>query len=248
MTGPDQDQRARTQREGVTLRSFRDFHPTQFDRALLFGDERDDWLVAPVFIDRDTGSMGALSTWHRTLKALETLDPKREDYQIHRFKHWAVGWFEIILIRPGSRCAQRMRRRERRRTTPWTVCGEEKKGGVLVSRRYEMQVRVLGVLLKKFDTVIEAAQKEWDFDRDRWSSFPLTGRPELLYLEGFGESSLYGGEPEEAFVDRLYKAMRDANGVDFVKEEDEAGPFTVEARRLEKRPYTSHVRPEKAIP
>jgi hypothetical protein len=115
MTGPDQDQRAQTQREGLALRFFRDFHPTQFDRVIPFGDERDDWFVAPVVITRDTVDKRAILTWHRTLKTLETLDPKKEDYQIHRFKHWGVGWFEIILIRPGSRCAQRMRRRERTR-------------------------------------------------------------------------------------------------------------------------------------
>lgn len=30
----------------------------------------------------------------------------RKDYEVHRFGHWACGWLEIILVRPGTPCAQ----------------------------------------------------------------------------------------------------------------------------------------------
>ena len=28
------------------------------------------------------------------------------DFEIHRFGHWACGWFEIMIVRPGSQCAK----------------------------------------------------------------------------------------------------------------------------------------------
>jgi hypothetical protein len=28
-----------------------------------------------------------------------------ESYEIHRFGHWACGWFEVILVKPGTKVA-----------------------------------------------------------------------------------------------------------------------------------------------
>ena len=73
------------------------FRPSQFDTAGLGLEERQDWLVVDVARNRDSDVL----TRHNFATAVEVLGDS-EDVEVHRFGHWANGWFEIILVRPGS--------------------------------------------------------------------------------------------------------------------------------------------------
>lgn len=71
------------------------FRPTQFDNHITLPD-REDWLVAPVSRNRDSGVLTE-SNWEAQLA---TLDHVGAEYEIHRWGHWGPGWFEICLIHP----------------------------------------------------------------------------------------------------------------------------------------------------
>lgn len=86
------------------MKKYRDFSPSRFEKGIPFGDERDDWFISPLGITRDTTG-GPLRGWHKTLARLEAIDPDKRDHQIHRYRHWGMGWFEIIIVRPDSKCA-----------------------------------------------------------------------------------------------------------------------------------------------
>ncbi len=89
------------------LKRYRNFRPTGCDQSGLGLEDRQDWFVAPVIITRDSGVL-ATSNWEVCLRQLTEVAPTNEepDYEVHRFGHWGPGWFEIILVRPGSSCAQ----------------------------------------------------------------------------------------------------------------------------------------------
>ena len=95
----------RQNRANGTLQTYRDFSPTPFDARGLAGDrlERNDWLVAPCSRNRDSDALQE-SNFDAQEKSLAACDPTGEDHEIHRFGHWGNGWFEIVLIRPGSAC------------------------------------------------------------------------------------------------------------------------------------------------
>jgi hypothetical protein len=82
---------------------YREWAPTAMDPRGLAGDRigRSDWLVGPVSITRDSEAL-SLSNWRVALRSLESVDPDGEDHEVHRFGHWGPGWFEVILIRPGT--------------------------------------------------------------------------------------------------------------------------------------------------
>lgn len=85
------------------MQTYRDFSPTPFDRTGINLPDRQDWLVAPVSISRDSDSLAA-SNWDATLSELGA---PSQDAEIHRFNHWGVGWLEIMLVRPGSDAARK---------------------------------------------------------------------------------------------------------------------------------------------
>jgi hypothetical protein len=74
---------------------YSDFRPTQFDHPITIED-RNDWLVAPVIRNRDSGILTE-SNWECQLDSLELVTA---EYEIHSFGHWANGWFEIVLVHP----------------------------------------------------------------------------------------------------------------------------------------------------
>lgn len=61
------------------------------------GADLTDFYVAPVSVGRDTSDSVALSNWRVITAELEKL-AQHEDSGIHRFGHWAVGWYELFLI------------------------------------------------------------------------------------------------------------------------------------------------------
>ena len=86
------------------MRTYGEYRPTSFDPSGLGLPDRQDWIVAPVGQNRDSGCLER-SNWRIVLGTLTDADPDGEDHEDHRFGHWACGWFEIIIARPGSRCA-----------------------------------------------------------------------------------------------------------------------------------------------
>jgi len=98
--------------EEVVLKSYSEFQPTGLDpRGLGAGrmgqrdDDRDrsEWLVAPVSRTRDSEAL-EVSNFSVAERSLDKLDPDGNDHETHRFGHWGPGWFEIIIVRPGSAC------------------------------------------------------------------------------------------------------------------------------------------------
>lgn len=80
------------------MQRYAEFAPTQFDTAGLGLEDRQDWLVAPVSQTRDSEALSR-SNFRSLLKAI---GGPSETVEVHRFGHWGPGWFEIILVAPGS--------------------------------------------------------------------------------------------------------------------------------------------------
>jgi hypothetical protein len=71
-----------------------------------------------------------------------------------------------------------------------------------MSRAYDMYLQVAQFQPERREGIKAAARAIWDFE---WFCDAPT-------LEGFGESSLCGGEREDQFADRLAKGIWAANG------------------------------------
>jgi hypothetical protein len=93
-----------TKNERGTLQTFSGFRPTRFDAHISIPG-LEDWLVAPCSQTRDSGCLER-SNFANQLQALSSAADTTEDYETHTFGHWAIGWFEIALVRPGSKCEQ----------------------------------------------------------------------------------------------------------------------------------------------
>ncbi len=93
--------------EAADLKRYSDHTPTAFDSHLRLPDgceHQEQWFIAPCSITRDSDSL-ALSNWGAQLKALKEVAVGDEgDFEVHRFGHWGPGWYEIVLVRPGSEC------------------------------------------------------------------------------------------------------------------------------------------------
>jgi hypothetical protein len=87
----------------MELPKYQNWSPTGFDPKGLNCNDQQDWLVAPVSINRDSGPLEQ-SNWEYVIADLER-DHADTDWEINRFGHWACGWFEIILLRPGTSAA-----------------------------------------------------------------------------------------------------------------------------------------------
>lgn len=86
------------------MKRYQEWAPTGFDHKGLNGDrlDRNEWFVGPCMLDRDS-SLLAQSNWCALIAILATEgQTDGGDYEVHRFGHWACGWFEIVLIRPGT--------------------------------------------------------------------------------------------------------------------------------------------------
>lgn len=78
------------------MQRYRDFAPTPMDPAGLALPDHQEWLVAPCTLSRDSAVLEE-SNWYAQL---EMLGGESETVEIHRFGHWACGWFEIVLVHP----------------------------------------------------------------------------------------------------------------------------------------------------
>jgi hypothetical protein len=86
------------------MQRYHEFQPTKFDLRGLSLPERQNWLVTPVAHNRDSDTLTE-SNFKVVKLWLDDYDPEGHDHEVHRFTHWACGWFEIILVRPDSACA-----------------------------------------------------------------------------------------------------------------------------------------------
>jgi hypothetical protein len=76
--------------------TYAEFAPTGFDRSGAFLPDRQDWLVVPCGRNRDSGPLAESNF----ATALDSLGGESDTVEVHRFGHWACGWFEIILASP----------------------------------------------------------------------------------------------------------------------------------------------------
>lgn len=74
------------------------FCPTACDQRGLGLDDRQEWLVLGVSQTRDSGVLDRCNF----AVALESLGGESDTVEVHRFGHWGPGWFEVILVAPGS--------------------------------------------------------------------------------------------------------------------------------------------------
>lgn len=79
-------------------------HRQMPDFGCSIDHEFDDWLFAPVEQNRDSDILTE-SNFAQAVRMLTEADPEGEDFQVHRFSHWAAEWVENIIVRPGSKCA-----------------------------------------------------------------------------------------------------------------------------------------------
>lgn len=95
---------------------YREFAPTGFDPEGLNAHDmgtdedpdRSEWLVAPVGRTRDSDPL-AESNFSAFLRIV---GGESDDVEVHRFGHWGPGWYEIILVRPGTTAATEAERAE----------------------------------------------------------------------------------------------------------------------------------------
>jgi len=95
------------------MKTYREFAPSTFDSKGLGLSERQDWLVVQVYRNRDSDAL-ARSNFRVTERMLTEVDAEGINHECHRFGHWANGWFEILIVRPGSAAASKAENIEHR--------------------------------------------------------------------------------------------------------------------------------------
>lgn len=87
-----------------SLQTFGEFQPTEFDSSSNYMGEnlesQKDWLVSSIKLTRDSNLIerSNFETFTDDLRALE--DEGGHHWKIHRFGHWACGWYEIVILNP----------------------------------------------------------------------------------------------------------------------------------------------------
>ena len=130
------------------MQTYKDYKPTEFDSAGAFLPERREWLVVPVGRNRDSTILD-LSNWQAVEKTLaDKAKPEEETdcWEIHRFGHWACGWFEIFIIKPDSP-AYRAAEDIARALENYPVLNEEDYG----EREYTATMENIADALRSFD-------------------------------------------------------------------------------------------------
>lgn len=79
------------------MQRYSEFKPTPYDSRGLHLPDQQDWFVLPTTQTRDSDAVDRSN--FRT--ALELMGGESETVEVHRFGHWACGWFEIIIIHPS---------------------------------------------------------------------------------------------------------------------------------------------------
>lgn len=80
------------------MQTYSNFKPTQFDHNIPLDPDRSTWYVVPCGTNRDA-DCGTESNYH---SALRLLGGESDTVEVLRFGHWACGWFEVIIVKPGT--------------------------------------------------------------------------------------------------------------------------------------------------
>lgn len=83
------------------MQTYKEFAPTQFDPRGLGLRARQAWLVAPVVKTRDSGPLER-TNFDSAYEALAATADSDETVDLASFNHWGPGWYEIVLVKPGS--------------------------------------------------------------------------------------------------------------------------------------------------
>ena len=83
------------------MQLFSEYQPTVFDSKGSFLPDQQHWFVFPCGLNRDSGPL-EVSNFE---SGLRKMGGESDTVEIHRFGHWACGWFEIIIIDPESKQA-----------------------------------------------------------------------------------------------------------------------------------------------
>lgn len=83
------------------MRTYSSWKPSSFDTSGLGLPDRQSWLVAPTARNRDSSPLEESNF----ATALSELGGESDTVEVHRFGHWANGWYEIILVQPGTPAA-----------------------------------------------------------------------------------------------------------------------------------------------
>lgn len=88
------------------MQTYKNFRPTQYDSHIDL-DDRDDWLIGPCVHNRDSDILTKANwkAFNQIMWEARSTNADENDYEVHGFNHWANGWFEIVLIKPGSLAA-----------------------------------------------------------------------------------------------------------------------------------------------
>jgi len=88
------------------MQTYAEWAPTSFDSRGAFLDDRGDWLVVPVLVTRDSGMLEQ-SNFEAACSLVSDASVMDNElsFETHRFGHWGPGWFEILIVRPGSAAA-----------------------------------------------------------------------------------------------------------------------------------------------
>lgn len=88
------------------MQTWKEFKPTGFDPPILFHDHRDDWFTG-LGIARDSDPKYQ-RRWKQLEARLLKLDPEKKEHEFHRFGHWGMGWFEVVIAAAGSKCYEEL--------------------------------------------------------------------------------------------------------------------------------------------
>ena len=126
--------------------------PTIFDNADNYeGKDLSSLLVVPVSRARDSGPLDE-SNFE---EALRLLGGESATVQVHRFGHWACGWYELLLVDPADAVAVKV-------------------GGEIESRLEDYPV------LDEEDF----SQREWNEAEESWGFLSLADRIDLCNRVG----------------------------------------------------------------
>lgn len=83
------------------IQRYGNFTPTSFDPHIC--NELDHLYIAPAGLNRDSGILQT-SNWEVVTQDILG-KATHDETQIHRFGHWACGWFELLLVHPNDDAA-----------------------------------------------------------------------------------------------------------------------------------------------
>ena len=85
----------------MIFKKFGEFQPTKLDAIGLGSEGKEDWFVMPIGQNRDSNTIQR-SNFTVMQKHFSEKDEEQESYEIHRFRHWGNGWFEILVFNPKN--------------------------------------------------------------------------------------------------------------------------------------------------